>query len=108
MDMQEMLIQCSSDSRRWFPGTQELPFLVLCLAGEVGEVANLVKKVERGSHVMGSQMTEDVAEEVTDVLIYLCNIMGHPTFADIDWQATWDAKRAKNENRFGRRDNRHD
>jgi len=101
MILQEMIAQCVDDSGRWFPGkAQSLPNLVLCLAGEVGEVANLVKKNVRGS-LSSTAMMEELPEEVIDVLIYLCNLMGHETFQHVDWNAIWSAKRQYNESRFG-------
>jgi NTP pyrophosphatase (non-canonical NTP hydrolase) len=94
----EMIDQCTEDSQRWFPGSQSLDFLALCLAGEVGEVANIIKKNVRGS---GALNTEHLAEEVVDVLIYLCNMMGQEEFIDVDWMDVWYKKRAFNEARFG-------
>src|SRR4051795_12373064 len=42
--------QCVADGKRWFPETAEaLPFTALALCGEVGELANIVKKIARGS-----------------------------------------------------------
>lgn len=97
----DMIRDCVEDSARWFPGeAQGMPNLVLCLAGEVGEVANIVKKVVRGSLRMEDAM-ETLPEEIIDVLIYLCNLMGHETFVDVNWQAIWNKKRAYNEARFG-------
>jgi NTP pyrophosphatase (non-canonical NTP hydrolase) len=93
--------QCTTDSKRWFPGkAQELPNLVLCLAGEVGEVANLVKKHVRGS-MSHEDMMQELPEEVVDVLIYLLNLMGHEAFKDVDWMDLWYKKRKFNEERFG-------
>ena len=93
--------QCVADSNRWFPGeAQELPNLVLCMAGEVGEVANLVKKVVRGSITIEEAMDKGLAEEVIDVLIYLLNLMGAKEFKDVDWMDLWYRKRQFNEARF--------
>jgi NTP pyrophosphatase (non-canonical NTP hydrolase) len=96
-----LIEQCSTDSVRWFPETaNDIPFLTLAMCGEVGEVANLVKKIARKSHTMHEQQ-EKLAEEIVDVLIYLCNIMGQMP-EEIDWAAVWIAKRAYNEKRFGK------
>jgi len=60
-------------SLRWFPETaSDLGHHSLALCGEVGEVANVVKKLQRGS------LEEDEARnllkgELPDVLIYLLN-----------------------------------
>lgn len=97
----DMVGDCVEDSERWFPGkAQTLPNLVLCLAGEVGEVANIVKKIVRGS-VELDEVQLDLNEEIVDVLVYLCNLMGAKEFQDVDWAAIWEQKRQFNENRFG-------
>lgn len=112
MNLGRMVLQCVADSARWFPGeAQSVANLTLCLAGEVGEIANLVKKVTRGSltfeeatdpSFMGEDGESTLQEEIVDVLIYLCNLMGHESFKDIDWHAIWNGKREYNEQRFGR------
>jgi NTP pyrophosphatase (non-canonical NTP hydrolase) len=100
MFLNDMIEQCTSDSDRWFPGkAQELANLTLCMCGEAGEVANLVKKVVRGS-VSIEDARPFLAEEIVDVLIYLCNLMGSKDFESIDWKQIWDEKRKFNEERF--------
>jgi len=101
VDLGDTIQECVEDSARWFPGKQQLPFLVLALAGEVGEVANVVKKIERGSHQLDEGLTFDLAMEIVDALTYLSVIMGHPTFSKIDWDEMYRIKRAYNESRFG-------
>lgn len=101
MNLGSMTTQCVADSIKWFPGAQKLDTMVLCLAGEVGEVANLVKKVIRGSITLEEAMDKGLAEEIVDVQVYLCNLMGLVEFDDIDWQSIWNAKRAYNQARFG-------
>lgn len=99
-----MIKQYQEDSAAWFPDvTQSLAFRTLCVAGEVGEVANLIKKVERGTLRMEDAM-ETLPEEIVDTLIYLTGLMAHAAFKDIDWKVIWDNKRMYNEMRFG--DNR--
>lgn len=100
MNLGHMTTQCTVDSTRWFPEAQKLDTMVLCLAGEVGEVANLVKKVIRGSITVEDAMDQGLAEEIIDVLIYLCNLMGLKEFDEVDWKQIWDAKRAYNKERF--------
>jgi NTP pyrophosphatase (non-canonical NTP hydrolase) len=112
MNLGEMVFDCTSDSNRWFPGeAQSLANQVLCMAGEVGEVANFVKKITRGSiteaEALDPEYTVNILgkdtlqEEVVDVLIYLCNLLGNPAFKDVDWQQVWEDKRDFNEQRFG-------
>jgi NTP pyrophosphatase (non-canonical NTP hydrolase) len=103
MNLEDMIKQCAEDSVRWFPGFQNLPLVTLAMAGEVGEVANLVKKVARGSHTVEQVREAGLEEEVVDVLIYLCGLMGLKEFEQTNWQKVWDQKRAFNEVRFGGR-----
>lgn len=101
MDLGTMISQCRADSTKWFPEAQRLDTMVLCMAGEVGEVANLVKKVIRGSITVEEALAKGLAEEIVDVLIYLCNLMGLKEFREVDWKAIWDDKRDYNKERFG-------
>lgn len=102
MYLPEMIEQCVSDSKQWFPGAQTLPHMVLSLAGEVGEIANIVKKVQRGStSLKDPNIQEELALEVIDVLVYLCNVMGNEAFKDVSWERLWNEKRAYNQSRFG-------
>jgi len=89
--------ECKEDTDRWFPNTNKLPFMALAMAGEVGEVANWIKKVERGSHTL-EEVREALSEEVVDVFIYLLNIAG---LLELDLEEGYYAKRIKNEERFG-------
>jgi NTP pyrophosphatase (non-canonical NTP hydrolase) len=100
MVLDTMIEECVTDSARWFPKSQTVDMLTLCIAGEVGEVANIVKKVVRGTLLMEDAMGT-LPEEIVDILIYLCNLMGHSAFADVDWKSIWDKKRSYNEMRFG-------
>jgi NTP pyrophosphatase (non-canonical NTP hydrolase) len=92
--------QCSSDSERWFPGTRDdLPFMVLALAGEVGELANIVKKIERGTlSKKDAAVRRELAMEATDVFIYLMNVF---KLLGVDPGKAYEQKRSINERRFG-------
>jgi NTP pyrophosphatase (non-canonical NTP hydrolase) len=108
MNLDKMIVDCINDSQRWFPDSQSLPFLALCLAGEVGEVANILKKVERGSDALDEpRVKTHLEEEIVDVLIYLCNMMGHREFQNTNWRDIWGRKRRFNEERFTPRDEEH-
>jgi dCTP diphosphatase len=73
--------------------------MTLALAGEVGELANLIKKIERGSlNFNDAKVQFEVHMETTDVFIYLLNIAG---LLRIDLEAAYRVKRAENERRFG-------
>jgi NTP pyrophosphatase (non-canonical NTP hydrolase) len=93
-----IIAQCLADSERWFPDTsKDLPFQTLALAGEVGELANLVKKTVRGTNAYEAEK-EHMKEEAIDVLIYLCNILG---LLNVDVVEAYNAKREFNSIRFG-------
>jgi NTP pyrophosphatase (non-canonical NTP hydrolase) len=95
----DIVAQCLSDSDAWFPNqSRDLPFLALCLAGEVGETCNEIKKIVRGTHTDVEQL-EKVKEEVTDTFIYLMNIVGVLGF---DLPLAYNKKRAINQERFGK------
>lgn len=97
-DLLGMVHQCRLDTRRWFPNQEEdLGFLGLALAGEVGELCNIIKKVERGTLTLEEARAE-MGEEAVDVLIYLCNIFAA---LGVDPTKIYATKRRKNENRFG-------
>lgn len=50
-----------------------LEFLLISLTGEVGETANIVKKVVRGDFTLESKK-DDLQKEIADVFIYLLKI----------------------------------
>ena len=74
---------------------------VLSLAGEVGELANLVKKYERGDFSY-DRLMELVPGELADVLIYLMKISYQ---AGVDLESAFLDKLAENERRFAKADN---
>src|SRR5436190_20432898 len=65
--------------------TQPLQYIALALAGEVGELANVVKKLERGDFDYAHAMSL-LQDEVADVLIYLLKLSYQ---ADIDLEAAF-------------------
>lgn len=92
--------QCESDSGKWFPGAGgSLAHHVLALCGEVGELANIVKKVERGSLTIDSEIVMlDIESELADVFTYLLNIAA---LRNIDLFKAYLKKRDYNVKRFG-------
>lgn len=107
----ELVEVCLADSKRWFPDVcpqpddssrqtvMHLTHHTLAMFGEVGEFANLLKKIERGSLSLDDQdVYNDLAEELTDVLIYLLNIAG---ILKVDLLDEFNRKRMLNEGRFG-------
>lgn len=84
-------------SLRWFPDTAiDLGHHALALAGEVGEVANIVKKIQRGSLDI-SEGRELLKGELADVFIYLLNCCA---IAKIDLAEEYFKKQSFNERRF--------
>lgn len=79
-----------------------LEYLSNALAGEVGEAANLVKKVVRSvvygkGDVRLEDIREELVEEVTDVFIYLLTIAG---LLGVDLEKAYLQKLEKNRRRF--------
>lgn len=91
---------------RWFPGqAEDLKHHVLGMIGEAGEVANLVKKWDRGDFDLGdirntSTYREVIGEEIIDVVIYALNICA---ILGINPDEVLEHKNEFNESRFGRR-----
>lgn len=109
--LNDLMQQCVADSQRWFPEVcpqptdssrqtvMHLTHHTLAMFGEVGEFANILKKMERGSIDFEDwEAQHDLAEELTDVFIYMLNIAG---ILNIDLLAEYNRKRALNEGRFG-------
>jgi len=73
-----------------------LEFLLLSLFGEVGETANLVKKIVRGDFLL-SERKKDIGEELADIFIYILKISYQ---LDIDLEKEYLKKLEKNKERF--------
>ena len=73
-----------------------LEFLLVSLTGEVGEVANIVKKIARGDFKL-EEKKSDIQEELADVFIYLLKLSYQ---LDIDLENAYVEKMAKNRERF--------
>ncbi len=100
MTLADIAIQCIEDSKEWFPDhSQDMGYLTICLAGETGEFANLIKKGMRGDYNFEDQnYVYALAMELADVFIYLMNIVG---VMDIDMESLYQIKREINRARFG-------
>lgn len=103
MTLVEMANQCRADSTRWFPlVAEDIPHHTLSLAGEVGELANLVKKIQRGDlDYKDSMVRHDVAMELTDAFIYILNIAA---LTRVNLHESYKVKRAENEKRFTKKE----
>jgi NTP pyrophosphatase (non-canonical NTP hydrolase) len=72
---------------------------MLGLTGEVGELANLIKKADRGSIDLNEAVWRHKAiMELTDVYIYVLNLAA---LLGVDLDKSYEQKRAENERRFG-------
>jgi NTP pyrophosphatase (non-canonical NTP hydrolase) len=73
-----------------------LEYLLLCLVGEFGEAANLVKKVLRGDCSL-DDIKPELCEEITDIFIYILKLAYQ---LDIDIEEQFLLKIDKNQKRF--------
>ena len=104
MDLKHYTTQCMEDSERWFPSVHQEPMQALghhtlALCGEVGELANLLKKLQRGDREMDRETWLEMCLEATDVQIYLFNIYA---LLQMDADEMYELKREVNEARFAR------
>ena len=76
--------------------TEMLKYLMVCLAGEFGETANIVKKVIRGDFKL-SEVKSQLSEEIIDIFIYLIKLTYQ---LNIDIESEFMAKQKKNTERF--------
>jgi NTP pyrophosphatase (non-canonical NTP hydrolase) len=101
--LSQLAVEVMEDSQRWF-GTQDetdhhsLENIALCLVGEVGELCNYVKKLNRGDAAT-EEFLADMDEEAVDAFIYL---LKYAAFRDLDLFDGYLKKREKNARRFGR------
>jgi NTP pyrophosphatase (non-canonical NTP hydrolase) len=93
--------QAREDSKRWFGDVgahNSLVHMTLALCGEVGELANIVKKIDRGSlDIKDANVRYQLMMETTDVYVYLLNIAG---MLGLDLEQSNQHVRALNEKRF--------
>lgn len=83
---------------RWF-GVDDDVWIALSLAGEVGEVCNLIKKENRVTAPAPRFLQEQVAEELVDVLFYAARLLDA---RGIDLHVVWRRKMAKNDRKYNR------
>lgn len=97
-DINEIAHQIDDDGRAWFPDLSDNKFfMAAAAAGEIGELINLLKKVERGTHT-DEEVEDEADKEAMDAIIYLL------AFLYLDGQdiaALYEKVRSQNVRRFG-------
>lgn len=80
-DMDDLAKECLANSRRWFPdphsrGMEDaIVHMALGIAGEAGEVVELIKKAHRfGENWESSLNPKKVGDELSDVIVYCLNL----------------------------------
>lgn len=102
IDLDALLVQMQEDSIRWFgeETPKNLTLHVLGLVGESGEVADILKKITRGSVDFNTPgIMEHLRTELIDVFIYLVMLFGATRTNVLE---EYEKKRAYNEQRFGK------
>lgn len=100
-EVSEMLLAAS---QRWFPQIYNRPpfdqliHMVLGVTGEAGELANVVKKINRNRNETTEEMVEWLLTETADVMVYCLLIFA---LYDVDPMQIIAAKHQQNELRFG-------
>ena len=69
------------------PTLSNLIYNALCLAGEGGEVANVVKKIWQNGD--SPELREKLEEEIVDVVIYVAKLI---IIGQIDFDKAWEKK----------------
>jgi NTP pyrophosphatase (non-canonical NTP hydrolase) len=93
-----MAEQCLGDNEEWFPDqARDSIHHILSMVGELGEVCNIIKKIQRGSLTM-AEAKDHLHEEMIDVLIYW---MSAAAIMGINIEEVYNDKRRVNESRFG-------
>jgi NTP pyrophosphatase (non-canonical NTP hydrolase) len=77
---------------------RDLEHLVVCMSGELGEFANVTKKIIRGDFSF-EEAEPMLREELTDLFIYLLKVAGQ---TGIDLEKSYLEKMEKNELRFAK------
>jgi NTP pyrophosphatase (non-canonical NTP hydrolase) len=93
--------QVQADTDDWFPERDDLgvPYLVIALAGEVGEFANMVKKDIRDQAVYTKEHHLELCMELVDILVYLCQLANA---LNLNLAEGYALKRSINVERFAR------
>jgi NTP pyrophosphatase (non-canonical NTP hydrolase) len=99
--------QCLTNSRRWFPGPHArglesaIILMTLGIAGESGEVVEVIKKALRSGY-LDELPYEALAHEIVDVMVYCLNLA---ELCGIDLDSAFEQKMAVCEQRYQERIN---
>jgi NTP pyrophosphatase (non-canonical NTP hydrolase) len=106
--LESLAQRCLDDCYRWFPdwrhqhGERQIVHFALGIAGETGEVIELVKKWQGGRAgydiVNDDAMRRRLAEELCDVLMYVGDLAA---YLRLDLDRAMREKREANDRRFG-------
>ncbi len=90
------------DSDLWFPALRhDVLHTTLGLCGEVGEFANIMKKIQRGDSSLTDAVTRNKAtSELADIFTYTLVLSGQ---MGVDLERLYYTKRAFNQGRFGQK-----
>lgn len=77
------------------PTLTNLSYLGLCITGEAGEFANIIKKIIRGGGNQGASQTELLQRgiaELVDIGIYFCEAVDYFEQAGYNFDKEWEKK----------------
>lgn len=99
--LNEIAAQCVEDTQRWFGDKKHVSTInhqTLGMCGEVGEFANVVKKIDKGQLDLRDAKTKvRLAEELADIFTYMMSLAG---MLNIDLEKAYIGVRINNERRF--------
>ena len=72
------------------PTYENLFYTGLCLVGESGEIANVLKKIWRDGDTI--ILRDQLEEEISDLIIYVCKLI---LVGKIDFPKAWNKKQEK-------------
>lgn len=102
-DLLAIQLQCIQDNQAWFPEVaHDLGHHIIGAIGELGEFANIVKKIDRGDLEMNEEVYAQMCMEIVDFFIYT---VACATILNFDLAMGYHQKREYNVQRFGNRSN---
>lgn len=98
--LRDLEAECLGDSAKFFDQKHiNVTHYSICMAGELGEFCNMVKKLQRGSLDFEDPIVRyNLNMELVDLFIYL---LCTAAVLDIDLEKAYEHKRTINNDRFG-------